>query len=89
MQLASPYGGLAGLRGKMMTSNPYQPQPGMVEQLGRQDMGQPFQNMSLDAPTSRMIGVGQQMPGPDMSGHRADIKARCGLTAEETITSIE
>jgi|8_EtaG_2_1085327.scaffolds.fasta_scaffold00033_79 hypothetical protein len=89
MELASPYGGLAGLRGKMMSSNPYQPQPGMVEQLGRQDMGQPFQNMSLDAPTSRMIGVGQQMSAPDMSGHRADVQARYGLTDEETTAAIE
>ena len=89
MQLASPYGGLAGLRGKMMSSNPYQPQPGMVEQLGRQDMGQPFQNMSLDAPTSRMIGVGQQMSAPDMSGHFADVQARYGLSEEETIAAVE
>lgn len=65
MQL-SPYGGLGGLRGELMSNNPYQPKPGMAQQLGR-----------------------QQMSAPDMSGHRADVQARYGLTDEETTAAIE
>ena len=65
MQL-SPYGGLGGLRGELMSNNPYQPKPGMAQQLNR-----------------------QQMSAPDMSGHRADVQARYGLTDEETTTAIE
>jgi hypothetical protein len=40
MQL-SPYGGLGGLRGELMSNNPYQPKPGMAQQLGRQQMSAP------------------------------------------------
>ena len=65
MQL-SPYGGLGGLRGELMSNNPYQPKPGMAQQLNR-----------------------QQMSAPDMSGHRADVQARYGLTDEETTAAIE